>query len=529
MGEITRSQLPVGSPLIGGTGIWESDYWPTIKSEAGTLLLPTAAARRGSLSLEGRNPYDAPVKSIGGFFQGRYWPGTYEVYRIMECYPTIALAKATVIGPILAAGWTIKKTDDAPEEAEELIENTLIKMRIDILRGMLRALTYGNKCHEVVWGDGLGETQGYRIPLRIKGLRNEWTFFRTDKNGNVLGVDNTGVFVPNSRLLYYSYDSEDGNPYGRARNENCRRHWCNALATEDQLQRLQGKAAGILAKVGYPPDVGAPAVGERMFDKAVDVARDITNGKTIVYPIMPGFNPEDLSEAVDAAKLDLFPIELLQMGETGQAQLAMLERLMYLDKMLCRGWLRSERSAIEAQGGGTKAESSDHTANISDTDCDHIHGEVTKAVNEQLLNPMIAENFGDEAVGTIELVPNEMVDEHMVVDMKLLDNSLRDANSLREFFSRVDWAGFCQRNNIPIRKDAESWSEVETPDEARQREADAAMQQAQASGFTKNAKDPRTNGERNDKSDKPNPMNGNNTQYEKERDKTKAKQIKKPS
>ena len=362
MAELTKSQTPVGSPLIGGTGIWENEYWPTIKSEAGTLLLPTHAAKRGSLALEGRNPYDAPVKSVGGFYQGRYWPGTYEVYRIMESHPTIALAKATVIGPILAAGWTIKKTEKAPKEAEELIENTLIRCRVDIVRNLLRALTYGNKCHEVVWGDGVGPTKGYKVFTKIKGLRSEWTYFRVDKNGNVLGVDNTGVFVPNKRLLYYTYDGEDTNPYGRSRNENARRHWCNALATEDQLQRLQAKAAGITAKVGYPPDVGSPTEGNRMFDKAVDVARDLTTGKTIVYPTMPGFNPEDLSEAIDAGKLDLFPIELLQMGETGQAQMAMLESLMRADKLLCRAWLRSERSAIEAQGGGTRAESSDHTA-----------------------------------------------------------------------------------------------------------------------------------------------------------------------
>ena len=142
---------------------------------------------------------------------------------------------------------------------------------------------------------------------------------------------------------------------------------------------------------------------------------------------------------------------------------------------------------------------------------------------------MIEENFGEEAVGTIELVYNEMVDEHMVVDMKLLDNALRDQSCLKEFFSRVDWVGYCQRNNIPIRKDAQPWDEVETPDEAREREADQAMQQAQASGFTANAKDPRTNAQRNDKSDKPNPMKGNNTQYEKDRDKAKASQIKKPA
>lgn len=446
-----------GAMLYGGTGV--DGFMPVFKSEAGVTLLPAAASMRGSGALEGRNPYDGNMMGMGGFGSLGIMAGTFQVYRWMRAHPTVALARATVIGPVVAAGWGYEEVEGdnpAPEGARELVEKALEPLRLKIMLSMVRALDYGYEADEVVWG---ANREGYRIPVRTKELRHDFNTFQIDDKGHVTGLLNQGTPVPIDRLLVFTYDGEYGNPYGRSRLENIRRTWCNWLAHEDQRFRLGQKTAGILMNIGYPPDVNKLAPGELSnYMRAVSMARMMCQGQSVVYETTGGLNVDRIEDAIALSKGSLFPINLLDFGNTGPQIEALSAVLADYDKMLCRGYLRSERSVIESEGGGTRAESADHTANISDVDCDTLHEQIVSAVNEQIVNAILLENFGPGAVGTVRVKANGLVDEDAIVDRKLLEAALANPMAFAELFSRIDLAAWCKRQGIHLKQDAEGTS-----------------------------------------------------------------------
>lgn len=466
--ELTKSQS-IFVPVAGGTGL-NYTYGLAYKGDNGVTFLPQDAAVRGSGAYEGRNPYDHSGQ-FGVFGWGSpgisdtYLPGSWHNYRLMRANPTLALVRACVFGPILAAGWTVEVVDDSvPEEAKEVIERVFNCHRVPLLSTLLRALDYGYQACEVVWGE---DADGYKVPVKFKGLLPDLNTLVIDKSGNLIAIDNQGVRLPIDRALVYTYDREGDNHYGRSRHENCRRVWSNYLTSEDKLSKLEGKAAGTFFKVGYPPDKKNLAAGEKTNQQiAREIVIALSNGQSITYPTTGGVVVDDIEQAVAISKGTLFPIELMNAGDTGAAQSAVIEGLHYKDQQLVRGWGRSERSVIEATGGGTRAESANHTANISDTDTDTVHEDIVRSINEQVVDAILIENFGPKAKGAVRLKAIEIVDENQAVDSAVLNGVINNPMAFGEFLSRFDKTAFCERQGIKLMDDHEPWPEEMPTSEA---------------------------------------------------------------
>lgn len=463
MPELTQAQTPYGTgfPLIGGDFGWGTTYGYTYKSAAGTTILPAYASGLGSGALEGRNAY-APVYGIGaGWGLPGVHAGSIDFYRRARRHPTVALARATIHGPILAAGCSIESDEDkAPDGAHEAIEKHVMPMRNAIVAAALFMLDYGWQAGELVWGPADGLT----IVTKFKPLLPELTTFESDDKGNLLRVVNGNAKLTMDRAIVFTNDPEGDSPYGQPRLENLRRDLTNYWAKQDQLFKLGFKASGISVHVGYPPDsrsaADLAAAGDvTNAEKAAQIARDLTAGKSVVFPGTGGLQLDSIEDAIALSKGTLWPITLMDMGEVSGSQAAMLDDLRYIDQLLCRGMLRSERSVIEAQGGGTRAESADHTANISDTDCDAIHEYIVERINRQIVDPMLVENWGEDARGTVRLVANQIVDESRAILLKVLDAWLADPLSFGELLSRMDKDLVVNRLGIKLRKEAEEWPE----------------------------------------------------------------------
>lgn len=458
MPESTTSQhstSPVFGTGIGGDG-WALG-WHGYKTPAGVTIVPPDAATHGSLAFEGRNAY-SPVYGVGGWGYPGIHAGTFATYRRMLRHPTIALAVATIVGPIMAAGCSIE-SDEGADDARELIETTLMPQRNRIVGETSRGVFYGFQAAELVWGQN---ADGRTILEKWKPLLPDWTTFKSDKQGNLIALMNNGVELSMDRAFVFTHDGEGDNPYGLARLEAIRREWTNYLAKTDQLFRLGGKASGISVHVGYPPDTETAEVlaarGETTNAlKAQQMARDLSAGKSIVFPGLAGLRIENIEDAIALSKGTLWPITLLDLGDVAGSQGAMLEDLKYIDQLLCRGLRRSERSVIEATGGGTRAESADHTANISDTDCDMIHEAIVDAINRQIVEPLLVENFGEEARRSVRLRANQIVDEHRAIDGQILAGVIADPLAFGELLSRMDLAAFADRQGIKMREGAQPW------------------------------------------------------------------------
>lgn len=448
----------IATPMYGGSGFNGPGY--VVKSEAGINILPGYAPLVGSGSFEGRQPYANTLYGSGqagtaftglgvlpGY--GTPLPGLFHVYRWMLAHPTIALARMTVVAPIIAGKRIYCKTDDAPSEAMEVIEEHLERNWLYILIDLLRAIDFGFAAQELVWGT---DRNGYRLPRLYKSLLPDLTTMRVDEHGELVGIKNS-VDLDDPYYLLFTYDREGSNFYGRSRLENCRRTWMNWLADEDQLYRLEQKAAGILPEVGFPPDNETPATpSDSNYQRALNLANSLSQGRGVVHENFTGASVDDLIRAPDLAGRSWYTIKLHDMGNTGPSQMALIESLRYKDALLVRGYLRPERMVIEASRSGSRADSETH-ANAADADIDMIHTMICDAVNRGVINPILEQNFGAKARDSVYVKPREMVDEAKLLDQKMLEAVMMNGEALYEVLKSIDTEEWAQRVGIPLKED----------------------------------------------------------------------------
>ena len=99
-------------------------------------------------------------------------------------------------------------------------------------------------------------------------------------------------------------------------------------------------------------------------------------------------------------------VELLSDG--GSLQAGFTGRLEYLDKLKVRGILAPERTVLEGQHG-TLAEAEAH-ADVALTQADLTHHYVVDQLNTQVVDPLLALNFGQHARSAVQVMPAPIVD-----------------------------------------------------------------------------------------------------------------------
>ena len=116
-------------------------------------------------------------------------PKSYATYRTMRTDPTIALARALIAAPVVAAEWGFEADDDAPEDAVKLIQDIYEPAR----RGIISAAMYGGM--DFGW-QGLeqvfGNQDGATIVAKFKPLLQDITTILVD--------DKTGEFKEIQKL-----------------------------------------------------------------------------------------------------------------------------------------------------------------------------------------------------------------------------------------------------------------------------------------------------------------------------------------
>jgi hypothetical protein len=464
----------LGQALASG---WLGAAWGLSGFGGGTLTSGTAAAAgmsawtggplaatQGSGTFEGTNKYSPAPFFPGGAVPfpglipgfGPPWPGTYATYRVMMAHPTLVLAMAAVVAPVVAGEWAVEETakGKAPAKAKEYVETVLLPQRHRVVAEMLKALAFGCRGFERVkaW-----KTVGNRRQFvldRLKPLLPELTEVRVDAHGEFAGLRNVGVDLGPDKAVLYTYDRDGDNHYGRPRMENCRRAWSNWLCVDDNLYRLGTKAASIIPYVGYPEGEGQDADGKTRsnYEIATSMAQGMAAGRGVVFPNWAGLAAGDLEGLLrnlpEIAKASLWHHGTIDMGNSGPAQEAMLKHLQYYDMLLVRGWMQPERSLLEATKSGSRADSEEH-GDQSTQDCDLVHVDVTDCVNEQVLDREIADNFGPEAVGTVRLKAVPLVDEKKLVDGKLYDAICKNPSTLVELIDRLDMDAWLDRSGLP--------------------------------------------------------------------------------
>lgn len=446
--------------------------WAGLNSPIGTIgnsvWSAYVNARYGSQTSDGKNDYGQTSAPAGGgmgaagpMFMGfeKPPPGTLETYRLMGLHPTLVIAQAATLCPIIASTWSVEVVNKskAPSDAKELIERTFVRKRTKMVKRLLAAPKFGCATLEQVWGS---DSEGAIVPLDWKYLLPDITDVITDEHGELLGVMNDTVRLESRDIIHYAHEREGDNWYGWSRHERCRRQWANAMAIEDTGYRLDQKAAGTTPYVGYPVGTVKDASGAEIsnYKAALSLVASISRGQGVVYPNFGNMPEDDLLNHPDFAKQSLWSWGFMDAGNCGPAQEAILNKLRYYDALMLRSWCKAERSLIQADKAGSRADSETHQG-INDADNEQLHDELTEVVNEQSVDRVLEENYGPMARGTVKLVAGQIVDENRVIDLKILDAVLKGQMTMPMLLERMDMNGWAQRTGVKLKEDAAEWED----------------------------------------------------------------------
>jgi hypothetical protein len=382
---------------------------------------------------------------LAGFFTAA--PGTYQTYRQISAHPTNALVRGIVAAPIVANSWRWKKCRaDVPEEWVQFAQQVLGPLRQSLVRDALRALEFGWAGFEKIW-----EIQnGRRILARLKPLLWDCTDILLDEHGNPAGLlnrppGNAPVVLTAGKYFLYSYDGEAANPYGRSRHENIRQAWSESEQIRQRLAQYMKKVSGIVVQLHYPEGTSRDTAGAERPNQWLgqQVLDSVSAGRSVMFP--NGFaSTSDPRMAYELAGKSPWQLSTLEAQGADHAP-GMKLVLEYYDALIFRGWLRPERTGLESRYG-SKADAQTHT-DTATLDSELIDRDIADAVTRDVVDELLALNFGRKARGAVAIEPAPIETDSLGVLRGVLNSLI--AKDGAEAAGKIDVSGLLDQLSVP--------------------------------------------------------------------------------
>jgi hypothetical protein len=388
----------------------------------------------------------AAASAFSIFGGGGVDPGTFETYRKMRGNPTIALARAVANAPIQTSEYRLEAEEGIPDAIMGWMDEQVKYLWGGFLSDAIRARDYGFQAWEKVYDI----YEGKLWINKLKALLPDNTQPVLDKDtGAFLGLKQTGVILPPEKCLWYAYDAEAGDYYGRSQHENIRatawRSW-ERLA-EKELQYIC-KIAGILPIIHYPIGQSKNARGQLVSNHTIaeTVLSSLGSGHGVAVPQELADWVTDLARSgIDPDKIMAWRISFLE--ETSSHGDSFVNEMRHKESLMMRGWLVPERAATEGQSG-TKAEAETH-GQVAMVTANLVLMDMMRCFNWYVVNPLLVMNFGPQYEGTIWL-ERAGTDPVMVAFYRdMLSKVLGDPNNVDLFQTWLDVKGMMQAAGLP--------------------------------------------------------------------------------
>jgi hypothetical protein len=372
---------------------------------------------------------------------------TYQTYRDMRKDPTIALARWLVVAPVLAAPWSVEAKEDAPDGAQDFINDQVVPYRAHILRTSFYAnIDYGWQGYEKVFevlSDGMIGIS------KLKPLLQDITDILIDeKTGAYAGLaqDVYDVKLRTQESLLISLDVEGTDWYGQPLMENVRSAQDDWQSVTDAANRYDKKVAGSTWVVHYPIGVSkVNGVSTNNYDVAVTILGKLESSGAIAIPRrVEGFVDSLNKDSPDAWKIEL-------VGDGSPKQYSFTNRLGYLDSLKVRGLGLPERAVLEGQFG-TKAEAEAH-ADFAITNMELRHQQAVQHVNWHLVDQLLRINYGSDAEGTVYIEPAPITDNALMYLREIYAKILESPDWFLNELDTIDVEALKDRVGIPIKPD----------------------------------------------------------------------------
>ena len=372
--------------------------------------------------------------------------GTYAAYRALRKDSTIALGRGLLVSGVKAGSWAVEADEEAPEEVVAFVK-TLLPLREDIM-GL--AVGYGRVDYGWMGFEKIFVVKDGRLTLRLKPLLHDMTTILIDNHGNFAGYRQSNsltalpIDVPAEYSLHIAFDVEGANLYGSPLLENVRAIQQSWLDCDAGAKRYDKKIAGSHWIVHYPP--GTSQIDDETVQNA-DVAKQILTAlESSGSMSLPSTTAEFVQELNDKAVAALYSWDVKLITAEGTGQGSFVERLKYLDSLKIRGLVLPERSMLEGSYG-TKADAGEHIG-LAVTGMQNVDQHITRQVNKQVVNQLLALNFGLDMVGKVRLVASPLVDRQIAFlrDLYLKVLTAVDMGS-------IDLEALKEQLNIPAKQE----------------------------------------------------------------------------
>jgi hypothetical protein len=372
-------------------------------------------------------------------------PAGYETYRRMRRDPTIALARALAVAPVVAGKWTVQSDADVPQEVRGWIDKQFLTVREPLLEIILKHgyVDFGHQGFELIWGLDAG---GRQHVVRFKPLLPDITEILIDDRGGLAGLRQKDVELTGTSAMLVSFGGEGSNLYGEPLLENVRQAWNDWRKANEVAARYDRKIAGAYLLLHYPSfgqgidQNGAKLdnvyLAQRILDK-LEAASGVAIGD-VPSELAPGQDPNQTAWRLE-----------VQGSASGQQQ-GFVDRLRYLDSLKVRGMLLPERAILEGQHG-TLAESQSQ-GDLALLQAELVHHHLTREINRQAVDPVLEANWGPAYRGKVRLEAAPLSDANQGFLRQLVTQVLADPKDFADLFRRADWPAIFDAVGLPQTK-----------------------------------------------------------------------------
>jgi hypothetical protein len=406
-------------------------------------------------------------------------PGTFEVYRKIARYPTVAMPLAIIDAHIESNEWTWRKRDDDQAEARvKLLDRWFAPQRQQIVHDGMMALRYGFSPFEKVWelvdpmDLGVEGIEGKVMLPRLKPLRVDYTTFRADSAyKRVIGIRNRPPYatkdidLDTDKCFWFTFGGEAGDPYGESLFENIRDWWNEATQVRQKISKYVNKISGVIGQVHYPVGSGRDATGVETtnYELAQQIAAAGSEGRWILMPnrfssFIPDPNnvtPAQIEMALGSAGKSEWVVSFVDPGGADHSG-GFKELLQYYDVLMVRGLLNPERALLESQKSGSRADS-------------QMHGQQGAIVPQALVTRFVLNfnagvtdniieinNWGPK--GSYYAEPDPLNDDEYDAKLKTLHAGLQSPDVGPGLAQKIDWVQTMDDLGVAVLED-----ERETP------------------------------------------------------------------
>ena len=420
---------------------------------------------------------------------------TYDEYRRIRLDPTIALCRAVIAAPILSSVWTVNSKEGVGKELVQFITDQVVKRRFHIMEkavyGMIDfgwqgfekvfavdmwappaedpkpdadkeqkqdpakqaiQMAFGGKAKSKISGDKMttGKPKKMIVLRKIKPLLQDMTTIMVYLyTGDFAGFRQGIVFVEApAKAVLMSFRTEGTMWHGYPLLEEARQtveKWNNV---EVGAQRYDQKIAGSHFVIHYP--MGSSEVnGQNVSNQSIahQLLAALQASGSIAVPralasFVEGFEGGD-------AETSAWKVELL--SDTGARQSSFVDRARYLDTCKVRAMNLPERALTESQFG-SKADSQGH-ADLMALILSNLDERITLEVNQQIVNQLLALNYGKEYVDSVWLKSSPISDDKIGYVRTVFSAIMANQQGFPAVFPHLDINAIMKEIEVPANKE----------------------------------------------------------------------------